>query len=253
MEIGGAKATDFFGSPEITSVFSAGAPTVATPSQEVARVTVNSQKQEINRIRGYKIRLTAADNKRLTEIQVQIQEITQKAAKGTARKDEFDDRTELLAEADAIIGKPTVDIEADDFLANLATGLQALLATKLSPTAATRVDQLQRVKDNIEGQLGNNPDSLTLRTQFTNVASKLNALTPPRSVSQLSNAERKAYDDLAVLINDHVGAKIQLSSKEALRVAQLESSITSLQGQLPADISQQPTPQDVSRAYTRIG
>lgn len=250
MEIG-ASASQIFGSSSVDSVFSAGQSAPATQEQETARITIDAQRREINRLRGYKLSLTPAEKNRLTEIQVEIQEIETKASSGTVRNDELDDRTALLAEADEIIGKPTVDIEADEFLAELAGILEALLAPKLNPVVEKRVEQLERVKATVEEALNaNNTD--TLRAQFQNITAQIEALTPPRAVSQLSSTERRAYDDLAILINDHVGAKLQLNSRETIRVAELESSIINLQGLLAPDITQQPTPQAVARAYTRF-
>ena len=261
MEIGasfsGAKATDFFGSPSTDSVFSAGQSTPATDTQESARVIINSHKREINRIRGYKLQLSPAENQRLSEIQAEIIEIETKATQGLAREDELEDRLELLAEADEIIGKPTANVGDDeaksDELAEQAGILQALLEPKLSPALQKRVEQLERVKESLETSLSINPESATLLAQFQNVSGQIDTLKPPRPISQLSLSERKDYDDLADLINQTAGAEIQLSSRDAIRVAELEGSIIDLQATLPPDISQQPTPGDVARAYTRIG
>jgi len=252
MEIGSkASATAFFGSPSTESIFSAGQSAGPTPEQESARVIVTAQKREINRIRGYKLDLSPAENHRLTKIQIEVQKIQSKASAGTVRQDELDDRLALLAEADKIIGKPTVDIKADQFLADLAAVVKALLEPKLDPILQKRVDQFTRVKTTLETALNAN-NSDTLRAQFQRVSSHIDSLTPPRAVSSLSKAEQREYDKLAVLINDHAGVKIQLSSRETIRVAQLEQSISNLQGQLASGASQQPTSQQVARAYTRL-
>jgi len=256
MEIGGAKATDFFGSPSVDSVFSAGTTPPASQEQETARVTIQAQKREINRLRGYKLQLTPADNKKLADIQVKVQEIEAKAQNGTVREDELEDRLDLLAQADAIIGKPIANVNEDeaisDELAKQAGILEALLEPKLSPALEKRYEQLLRVKETIEASFAANPESDTLRAQFQNITAQVDALKPPRPISQLSLSERKAYDDLADLINETAGVEIQLSSRDSIRVAELESSIINLQQLLPPDISQQPTPQDVTRAYTRL-
>jgi len=252
MEIGAkASATAFFGSPSTQSVFTAGKSNAASPEQENARVIIKAQKRQINQIRGYKLDLTPAENHRLSKIQIEVQQIQSKAGAGTVRPDELEDRAALLAEADEIIGKPTVDAVADQFLADMAGLLEALLAPKLDPSLQKRVDQLLRVKGTLETALNAN-NSDTLRSQFQSISNHIDSLTPPRAVSSLSTSERREYDKIAVLINDHVGEKIQLSSRETTRVAQLEQSISSLQAQLPPDVSQQPTPQQVTRAYTRL-
>ncbi len=252
MEIG-ASPTQVFGSPSTDSLFAAGLSQGASPEQETARVTIDAHRAEINRIRGYKLRLTPAEKNKLGEIQVRVQEIEGRATEGTVRDDELEERTQLLKDADEIIGKQTVDVEADQFLANTAGILEALLAPKLDPATAAKVERLERVKDNLENLVNERPESKTLRSQFQSITVQLNSLTPPRPVSTLSPAGLKAYDDLAELINDHAGAKIQLNSRETIRVVELEASIISLQGLLPPDPSQQPTSAAVSRAYTRLG
>lgn len=257
MEIGSsAKGTDIFGSPSTDSIFSAGLNAPATQEQEIARVTIKAQKREINRLRGYKLELTPADNQRLTKLQIKISEIERKAQNGTVRDDELEDRLELLAKADEIIGKPIVNVDEDEAvsekLSELAGILEALLEPNLNPTLAKRVERLERVKDTLEESFYANPESSTLRAQFQNIIGLVNALKPERAISELSTAERKTYDDLAVLINEQAGAKIQLSSRDSIRVSELEGSIINLQQLLAADISGQPTPGDVARAYTRF-
>lgn len=251
MEIG-AKATAIFGSPTVESIFAAGKSAPRTQEQETARVAIAAHKREINRIFGYKLQLTPAENQRLADIRSEIVEIGRKVSAGTVRADELDDRIELLKEADEIIGKPTVDVEADDQLAEYAQGVDSLLQPKLDPTTLRRVESLERVKAGFEEQLNRNPTSPTLISQFQSIQRVIDDLTTPRPVSALSVSERKVYDDLAELINDHVGEKIQLSSAESLRVAELEKSILQLQELLPADAGSQPTPQAVARAYARL-
>ncbi len=130
-----AKATDVFGSARVDSVFFNGqsAPSPPSPQQETAWVSIIAQKREINRIHGYKLQLTPAESKRLSEIQADVIDIERKASGGTVRTDELDDRIELLAEADEIIGKPAVDVAADDTLAEFAQAVESLLEPKLDP------------------------------------------------------------------------------------------------------------------------
>ena len=64
-------------------------------------------------------------------IQEEIQNIERKAAAGTVRSDELDDRLELFEEADRIIGKPIVDIEGDETLAQLSAGLDLIVKPNL--------------------------------------------------------------------------------------------------------------------------
>ena len=61
-----------------------------------------------------------------------------------------------------------------------------------------------------------------------------------------------SYDDLVALVNERAGAKVELTVKEATKVAALQRSISELQSVLPPDSSGQPTAADVSRAYAPL-
>jgi len=224
----------------------------ATPEQETAQATITAQRREINRIRGYKLQLTPAENQKLSQIQQKIQQIESRASQGIARPDEFKDRAELFKEADRIIGKPTVDVEADTVLANLNAKIEALLQPKLDKALARRVESLERIKSNFEDKIAENPESRTNLSQLQSISRVIKELKPLREVSQLSQAERREYDDLVEQVNAHAGAKIELSSKEAIKVAELQRSISQLSSQLPPDASSQPTAAAVARAYVRL-
>jgi|GEM_PF-1802590 len=249
--IGKYSGADIFGGGSAESVFAAGAGG-ATNEQVAAKAIVTAQKREINRIKGYKLDLTAAETQRLAEIQKEIQVIERKAGAGTVRPDELKDRTELYKEADIIIGKPVVDVEADAKLAEYAGLLEALLKPKLNPSLQKRVDYLNRVKDDVEEQFNLNGENETLRRRFQNLTKLVGQLAPPRAVHELSNGEKRVYDDIAELINDHAGVKLQLSARESERVADLEESIINLQASLGADPASQTTAGQVARAYTRF-
>ena len=250
------SATSLFGGgvASASSLFETNVSKGPSAEQENARAIVSAQKREINRIRGYKPVLNLSEKRELGEIQKKIEAIQKKANAGTVRADELEDRTELLLEADRIIGKPIAKAgdEIDDKLAEYAGALEKLLEPKLDPSAQKRVDTLKRIKTTLEFAVDANPESATIRAQFQNVSKQLADQNPSRPISALSVAEKKAYDDLAELINETAGVEIQLSSKDTLRVAALESSILDLQSQLGDDPSQQPSSLSVNRAYTRL-
>lgn len=248
------SATSFFGGGTASSLFAATVSKGPTSAQENARVIISAQKREINQIRGYKPILNPAEKLELSEIKKKIENIQVKANAGTVRSDELEDRTELLLEADRIIGKPIAKTgdEIDDKLAEYAGALEKLLEPKLSPSAQQRVDMLKRIKTTLESAVDANPENATIRAQFQNVSRQLAAQNPSRPISALSIAEKRAYDDLAELINDTAGVSIQLSSKDTLRVSTLESSILDLQSQLGEDPTQLPSAQSVNRAYVRL-
>lgn len=246
-----STASQLFGGGTASSVFYAGKTAAITQEQETARVTIDAQRQQINRIRGYKPKLTLSETQKLYDIRADIVKIEVKASKDTLRRDEIADHARLLNEADEIIGKPIVDIEVDEILAKAAGALEALLEPKLNKLDEKRVEKLERIKAGIEQVEGSNIS--TRRAQINNIAAQISQIMTPRAVSELSVSERRAYDDLANLINDHAGVKVQLTSKDALRVARLEESIFQLQANLAPDASSQPTSQAVARAYARLG
>jgi len=248
-----AKATDFFGDRSADSVFSIGVSGgSATDSQLAAKAIIASNEREINRIRGYKVQLTPSDNQRLRVLRDKIITINERATNATASEKDFEDRIGFLAEADKILGKPSADIEADDILATLREKINDLLAPKLSPAVERRVKTLETLKSSFEAQVTRNVKNRTPQLQLQNVTRQLLNLTPARAVSELSVPERREYDELASLTNLHVGDKLVLNSREAIRVADLQASINSLKSSLPADTSGQPTAAAVARAYTRL-
>lgn len=247
-----ASAETFFGPATGEAVIAAAQSGSATTDAASAQAIVTAQRREVNRIRGYKLELTRAEEQKLTELKEDILVIARKALEGTARPSELDDRLEMLKEADRIIGKPIVDVEADDKLAELNALKVAILEPKLDNATAKRVAFLERFRDSVELQVERSPDRKSLKEKFSAVVQQIDRMKPLRQTSQLSKAERRTYDDIVELINDHIGAKVELSSRESDRVASLEASIEQFQAFVGADLSQQPTPQAVARAYTSL-
>ncbi len=246
-------STSFFGSSSsVDNIFAARLSSPSSPAQQAAKLSIGAAEREINRIRGYKIQLTPADNKRLADIQERIQAIETKAAEGTARQDEIEERSELFREADEIIGKPSADVETDDVLAELRGQIDDLLAPKLDRVRANRLETLENLKTSLEEQIDEGGNQFLL-DQFQNVVRQIDNLAPPRQIHELSQSERIAYDDLVDQVNNHANAKLVLNSRESIRVFNLEQTIQDLTASLPPDTSGQPTAADVSRAYSRLG
>ncbi len=249
---GSASPETFFGRGDGEAVIAAAQSGSAGTDPASAKAIVTAHRREINRIRGYKLELTRAEEKKLTELKEDILEIAGKALEGTARPDELDDRLEMLKEANRIIGKPIVDVEADDKLAELNALKVAILEPKLDNATAKRVAFLERFRDSIEQQVIRSPDRKSLKNKFNAIVQQIDTMKPLRQTSRLSKAERRTYDDVVELINDHIGAKVELTTRESDRVASLEASIVQFQAFVGADLSQQPTPQAVARAYTSL-
>ncbi len=245
-------ASSLFGSASAETLFSAGQSASATPDQVSAKAIIGAHKREINRLRGYKLELTPIDKQRLAKLKEKIQIIEEKASKGTVRPDELEDRFEMLDEANRILGKPIVDVEADAKLAEYTALKVALLEPKLDNATAKRVAFLERFRDTIEEEITNNPERFSLRAKFQGIDGLIKTLKPLRATSELSLAERKTYDDIVELINDHTGIKLELTAVESDKVAALERSIVALQSSLEPDLSQEPTPQAVARAYISL-
>jgi hypothetical protein len=246
------SAETLFGSASAGSLLSAGQSTSGKSNQQSAATIISSQKREINRIRGYKLELTPADLFKLSKLKEKIRVIEAKAAAGTVREDELDDRLEFLKDADRIFGKPIVDIEVDDKLAEFNALKVALLEPKLDNATAKHVAYLERFKESVEQQINKDPERHSLQLKFQSIDSLINNLKPLRAPSQLSKAESKTYDDIVELINDHAGVKIELTAAESIKVAALESSIAQFQSILGPDLSQQPTAQAVANAYIAL-
>jgi len=245
-----ATAESLFGSTSADSIIGAGAADAASSSEQVALNMTIAAKREINRIRGYKIELNPAEKKKLLDIQTEIKKIEAKIGNGTVREDELLDRVELISEADRIIGKPIVDVEADETLAEYNNLKLAVLQRKLNGTIKKRVEFMERYKENIEQQIRFNPDRLSLQKALTSITAQLEQLNPLRSASQLSAKEAKAYDDIVKLINDHAGAKVELSAAEVRRVEALQSAIKNFQALLP-NVAQ-PSAQQAANAYVAL-
>ena len=242
----------FFGSSSAESIIAAGQSAAGTSDQQSAQGIIKAHKREINRIRGFKLELSPTELQKLDKLQVKIQKIETKVAAGTVRADELDDRLEFLDEADRIIGKPIVDVEADEQLAEYNSLKIALLEPKLDNATAKRVAFMERFKASLGQQISENPERHSLQLDFQSVDRIIDQLKPLRSTSQLSKAEAKAYDDIVELINDHAGIKVELTAAESNRVEALESSIVQFQNVLGPDPSSQPTAQAVANAYTAL-
>lgn len=252
MDINSAVSS-IFGAGSAVSIFAAGVTGGATPAQQAAKTTVDSANREINRIRGYKLQLTPAEENQLGKIQDKIRAIDKKAAAGTVRQDEIDDRSELYLEADVIIGKPSAEVESDDILETYRTAIDDLLAPRLDRLSANRLETLEKLKANIEEQIGDNPKNRTAQLQLQNVSRQINDVNVPRRIQELSQSERIEYDRLVEQVNEYAGAKLVLNARDSIRVYNLEKTIADFQSSLPPDPASQPTASSVARAYARFG
>ncbi|MGH1353401.1 MAG: hypothetical protein ACRBBN_21715, partial [Methyloligellaceae bacterium] len=201
---------------------------------------------------GYKPRLTPGESERLSKIQEQITAIDKKAQEGTIRPDEIETRSELFREADTIIGKPSAEVEADETLEGYRQEIDDLLAPKLDGSIKRRLDRLEKLKTNLEDQIGGGDDSTITRNRLINANKQISSLTPPRRVQDLTVREKTEYNRLVKQVNDYAGAKLVLNVRESTRVYNLQKTIDDLSSSLPPDPSSQPTAASVARAYARF-
>jgi len=248
-----ADASSVFGGGSATTFFSATLSGGATDGQQAAKAVVDATKQEINRVRGYKVQLSPSENKRLNELQTEIGKLNAKAANGTIRADEIEDRSALFLEADTIIGKPSAGVENDDFLDGIREKIDDVLAPRLTPQQQDRLDTLNTLLTSFEERLSEDSTNTVSIRQVQNIQRQISAIDVPRQVTQLSVAERNEYDGLVEEANNHAGAKLLLNARESARVQALEETINRLGSLLPPDPASQPTASAVARAYARIG
>lgn len=234
------------------SFFSIGVSEGATAVQSSAQVAITSHKREINRIRGYKLQLTPADNQRLAKLQDKITDLNRKAAEGTIRSDEIRQRGEYYRQADRIVGKPSVDVDADATLAALSKQIDALLAPRLDPARQKRLDLLEKLKGRLQTRLEDKPSNETVIAQIRNIIKQIADIAPPRDVHTLSPGEKRTYDGLVRQVNDYAEAKLLLNARESVRVYELQRSIDQLAQLLPPDLSSQPTAAQAASLYARL-
>lgn len=248
-----ASASSIFGGGSASSIFAAGVNLGATEQQQAAQEVVNASNREIKRIRGYKVQLTPADNKRLGEIQKDITRINSKVSDGSVRSDELEDRELLYLEADTIIGKPSAGIENDKTLDGIREKIDELLSKRLTPQQEKRIETLTTLQESFQDRLDDDPSNVNTIRQLQNIQYQINQIDQPRNVSQLSVTEKKEYDELVDQANTHAGAKLLLNSRDSIRVQNLQETIDQMASSLPADPASQPTAASVARAYARIG
>jgi len=234
------------------SFFSIGVSEGTTAAQTSAQVAITSQQREINRIRGYKLQLTPADNQRLAKLQEKIVALNQKAADGNIRADEIRLRGEYYRQADEIVGKPSIDVDADATLSALSDKIDELLAPKLDAVKQKRLDLLLKLESNLRDRLEQDTSNETVIAQLRNILKQKDDLAPPRPINQLSVAEKRTYDDLVRQVNDHADAKLLLNARESIRVYELQKSIEQLSELLPPDTSGQPTAAQAASIYARL-
>lgn len=235
------------------SFFSIGVSEGATAVQTSAQVAITSHQREINRIRGYKLQLTPADNQRLAKLQEKIVGLNQKAADGNIRPDEIKLRSEYYRQADEIVGKPSFDVDADLTLSALNEKIEELLAPKLDAVRQKRLDLLTKLGDRLRTRLEDDSSNETVIAQLRNILKQIEEVAPLRGIHELSATEKREYDGYVREVNDYAEAKLMLNAKESVKVYELQKSIEQLAELLPPDTSNQPTAGQAASIYAKLG
>lgn len=207
-----------------TEVFTINSATGADSNQILAR----SLKREVDRLQGYKVNLSTAETNKLTSLQDQIKRLEARAGPDGLSLDQRDDRAELYRQANDILGKPYVDVEADPVLSGLVKQVDTLLETKYSGATKKRLENLRSLEDKLfESYYGGNTSN-SLARQIANVKTQIGRLAQPRPMSELSPGERRAYDALVEKVNARAGSEYLMPSRKRARAEALQKSMQAL-------------------------
>lgn len=207
-----------------TEVFTINQASGADTNQLLAQ----SLKREIDRLQGYKTDLTPAENKRLAKLQADIQRINESAGPDGLSLDRHEDRAELYREANAILGKPYVDIEADPELSEMVAQVDTLLETKYRGATKKRLENLRALEEKFYQSYYNGNTSATLARQIANVKTQISRLAAPRPMAELTPGERREYDGLVEKINARAGYEYLMPSRKRARAESLQKTMGSL-------------------------
>ena len=150
-----------------------------------------------------------------------------RASNGTLRTDEIEDRAALFLEADTIIGKPSANVENDDFLDGIRDQIDDLLAPRLTPPQERRLETLNTLLTGFEERLAEDSTNVVAIRQVQNIQRQISNIDVPRQISQLSVSEKQQYDSLVEQANEHAGAKLLLNSTESVSRAEFRRKILS--------------------------
>lgn len=207
-----------------TEVFSINSATGANANQLLSR----SLKREIDRLQGYKTDLTPAEANRLAGLQEDIKRIEARAGPEGLSLDQHDDRAELYREANEILGKPYVDIEANPELKSLVDQVDSLLETKYRGATKKRLENLRSLEQKMLDSYFAGNTSNALARQLANVKTQIARLAAPRPMAELTPGERRQYDALVDKINAKAGHEYLMPSRKRARAEALQKAMQSL-------------------------
>ncbi len=187
-----------------------------------------SLKRKLDRVQGYRVDLTPAETRQLAKLQDQIVRLEQRAGPGGLSIDQYNDRAGLYREANKILGKDYVDVEADSVLKGLIDQVDALLEPKYRGAKKERLDNLRKLEIRLYESFARGNTSSALARQIANVKSQIASLVPPRRMSELSASERREYDALVEKVNARAGADYLLGARKREKAEAIQASMARL-------------------------
>lgn len=216
-----------FGRMQLASpadVFTINQASTADSSQLIKK----SLKREIDRLQGYKTNLTPAESKRLAKLQTDIQRIKENAGPDGLSLEQRDERAELYRQANDILGKPYVDVEADPELSALVKQVDTLLETQYRGPTKKRLENLRALEGKFYDAYFAGNSSATLARQIANVKTQITRLAAPRPMDALSASERRDYDALVEKVNARAGYEYLMPSRKRARAESLQKTMNSM-------------------------
>lgn len=225
VQLGGKSAADIFGGGGAESIFAANVTASAGGiSVDSTQMIVKGIQDEIDRTLGYRTNLSVAEKQKLADLQTQIGKYNEVAQTRSLTSDEISERGELYVDAYRILGKDYVDVAADEFLTSKTEEMTELMTTVPKGAEAERLRILESMRQNMIDRIDQGTES-TAEIYFNplrNIMRQIQALTPPREITDLSPDELRQHDEIADAINDYAGQELQLRSDKRLKIARLQ-------------------------------
>lgn len=207
-----------------TEVFTVNQSSGADSNQLLAQ----SMKREIDRLQGYKTNLTPAQTNKLARLQGDIERLEARAGPDGLSLDQRDDRAEMYREANEILGKPYVDVDADPELAGMIEQVDRLLEPRHQGAKKKRLENLRGLEEKLYDSYFAGNTSNALARQLANVKNQIARLTQPRPMNELSPGERRDYDALVDKVNARAGSEYLMPSGKRARAEALQKQMQSL-------------------------
>lgn len=232
VQLGGKSGGALFGknSANASNFFAANVTGNTGISVNPKQIAIKGIQDQIDRILGYRTDLTTAEKQKLADLQSKITSLEEQASTRSLTEDEIAERAELYFDSYRILGKDYKDVTNDEFVQLQTKALKALIRKKPVGADLVRFEFLNRVKDKLADQFAKTEKPSQYQySQVTSVSKMIARLQPLRAISELSRAELREHDEIAIAINDHVGLELELTSDKKLKIERLQATISAIQ------------------------